>query len=96
MRGSKPRELYPIVGLRTQGEVCEANFGHHPFEFDIDSYVTDVKNDLTHTINKIQLPSIHSIVLDYMDFWGYSKTHALIGGIENQTNKLQQGIVIIT
>jgi hypothetical protein len=31
--------LYPSVGLRTQGEIIEANFGQLPFIFDIDSYV---------------------------------------------------------
>jgi hypothetical protein len=31
--------LYPTVGLRTQGEVVEANFGQTAFLFDIDGYV---------------------------------------------------------
>ena len=31
--------LYPTVGLRTQGEVVEANFGQSAFLFDIDGYV---------------------------------------------------------
>lgn len=30
--------LYPSVGLRTPGEVVEANFGQRPFRFDIEGY----------------------------------------------------------
>lgn len=32
-------DLYPSVGLRTQGEGIRANFGHEPFKYDIDSHV---------------------------------------------------------
>lgn len=31
--------LYPTVGMRTAGEIVEANFGQRDFVFDIESYV---------------------------------------------------------
>ncbi|KAF9506995.1 hypothetical protein BS47DRAFT_1304544 [Hydnum rufescens UP504] len=37
-------ELYPMVGLRTQGETIKANFGHAPFKFDIESHVHQRRN----------------------------------------------------
>ncbi|XP_041103962.1 ran-binding protein 9-like isoform X2 [Polyodon spathula] len=33
-----PPNLYPTVGLQTPGEVVDANFGQHPFLFDIEDY----------------------------------------------------------
>ena len=30
-------KLYPVVGLQTQGEIVEANFGTFPFKFDFPS-----------------------------------------------------------
>ncbi|KAK6490694.1 ran-binding protein 9-like [Huso huso] len=33
-----PPNLYPTVGLQTPGEVVDANFGQHPFVFDIEDY----------------------------------------------------------
>lgn len=31
--------LYPTVGMRTVGEIVEANFGQREFLFDIEEYV---------------------------------------------------------
>lgn len=33
--------LYPTVGLQTPGEVVDANFGQHPFVFDIEDYMRE-------------------------------------------------------
>ncbi|CAG8675979.1 14930_t:CDS:2, partial [Acaulospora morrowiae] len=30
--------LYPMIGMRSRGEIIEANFGQRSFKFDIDSY----------------------------------------------------------
>ncbi|CAG8444157.1 10791_t:CDS:2 [Acaulospora colombiana] len=30
--------LYPMIGLRSRGEIVEANFGQRPFKFNIDNY----------------------------------------------------------
>uniref|UniRef100_H3CRD6 RAN binding protein 9 n=1 Tax=Tetraodon nigroviridis TaxID=99883 RepID=H3CRD6_TETNG len=36
-----PPNLYPTVGLQTPGEVVDANFGQHPFVFDIEDYMRE-------------------------------------------------------
>ncbi|KAG8928160.1 hypothetical protein FRC02_007288 [Tulasnella sp. 418] len=36
--------LYPLVGLRTSNESVRTNFGHLPFQFDINSYVQQTRN----------------------------------------------------
>ncbi|KAL2097701.1 hypothetical protein ACEWY4_006908 [Coilia grayii] len=36
-----PPNLYPTVGLQTPGEVVDANFGQHPFVFDIEDYMSE-------------------------------------------------------
>lgn len=33
--------LYPTVGLQTPGEIVDANFGQHPFVFDIEDYMSE-------------------------------------------------------
>ncbi|KAJ3332208.1 Ran-binding protein 9 [Blyttiomyces sp. JEL0837] len=33
--------LFPVVGMRTPGEILEANFGGKPFKFDVDTFVKD-------------------------------------------------------
>ncbi|KAJ3034645.1 hypothetical protein HDV00_004827 [Rhizophlyctis rosea] len=48
--------LYPSVGLRTPGEIVEANFGAQKFVFDIDQYVKEEKSNLWHSINASPLP----------------------------------------
>ncbi|KAI9025698.1 hypothetical protein DFJ74DRAFT_705193 [Hyaloraphidium curvatum] len=48
--------LYPSVGLRTPGEVVEANFGHRPFRFDIDGYFKETKARIFSQIHQIPLP----------------------------------------
>ena len=44
LRGS----LYPTVGMRTAGEIVEANFGQRDFVFDIESYVKVQRLSVAH------------------------------------------------
>uniref|UniRef100_A0A674N827 RAN binding protein 9 n=1 Tax=Takifugu rubripes TaxID=31033 RepID=A0A674N827_TAKRU len=39
--GEDQPNLYPTVGLQTPGEVVDANFGQHPFVFDIEDYMRE-------------------------------------------------------
>ncbi|KAI9219811.1 concanavalin A-like lectin/glucanase domain-containing protein [Blastocladiella britannica] len=41
--GTKP--IYPSVGMRTQGEIVEANFGGSPFVFDATGWAAGVRRD---------------------------------------------------
>ncbi|ORX83667.1 SPRY-domain-containing protein [Anaeromyces robustus] len=47
---------YPAIGLRTPGEIVEANFGQKKFKFDIENCIKEEKAKLWHYINSIDLP----------------------------------------
>lgn len=77
------RLLYPCVGLRTPGEIIEANFEKSPFKFDIERYVRDQQDSLIQTQllpmslcvmgetdNEQSL--MHELVLDYLIHRGYA------------------------
>ncbi|TPX34232.1 hypothetical protein SmJEL517_g03082 [Synchytrium microbalum] len=51
-------QLYPSVGLRTPGEIVEANFGGQPFKFDIDHYYKEEKSRLWSSINSLPMPPV--------------------------------------
>ncbi|RHZ84509.1 hypothetical protein Glove_80g44 [Diversispora epigaea] len=38
--------LYPMIGLRSRGEIVEANFGRRPFKFDIDYYAQSIFDEI--------------------------------------------------
>ena len=48
-------ELFPMVGLRTQGEAVKVNFGHSPFKFDIESFVHQRRNETWKEIQSIDV-----------------------------------------
>ncbi|KAF9958021.1 hypothetical protein BGZ72_001050 [Mortierella alpina] len=83
LRGS----LYPTVGMRTAGEIVEANFGQRDFVFDIESYVKELKaeawQELENTFQKtideknqlgVLSQSLSQLVLSYMIHHGYSES----------------------
>ncbi|KAF9572656.1 hypothetical protein EC968_009556 [Mortierella alpina] len=83
LRGS----LYPTVGMRTAGEIVEANFGQRDFVFDIESYVKELKteawqeleNNFQKTIDEknqvgVLSQSLSQLVLSYMIHNGYSES----------------------
>ncbi|KDQ19805.1 hypothetical protein BOTBODRAFT_378313 [Botryobasidium botryosum FD-172 SS1] len=41
-----PKDLYPLVGLRTPQESVRVNFGQQPFKFDIDAHVQQVRDSM--------------------------------------------------
>jgi len=78
--------LYPTVGLRTPGEIVEANFGAdeqtRPFRFDIETYVRDVRDKvLAQAMQESALVSYHEIVtetvLNFMIHHGYAASAAV-------------------
>ncbi|KAI8855211.1 hypothetical protein BC829DRAFT_428813 [Chytridium lagenaria] len=46
---------YATIGMRTMGEILEANFGQKPFRYDIDTYVQDERARLWSSIHSINL-----------------------------------------
>ncbi|XP_049603728.1 ran-binding protein 9 [Syngnathus scovelli] len=47
-----PPNLYPTVGLQTPGEVVDANFGQHPFVFDIEDYMREWRTKIQAQIDR--------------------------------------------
>ncbi|KAG0049152.1 hypothetical protein BGZ83_006010 [Gryganskiella cystojenkinii] len=79
--------LYPTVGMRTTGEIVEANFGQRDFIFDIERYVKEEKleawQNLESTLHKAAVESnqvnalshsLGQLVLSYMVHHGYSES----------------------
>ncbi|KAF0492621.1 SPRY-domain-containing protein [Gigaspora margarita] len=52
--------LYPSIGMRTQGESVEVNFGHRKFKYAIEHYMKEEKARLWHVINATPMPPISS------------------------------------
>ncbi|PKC72276.1 SPRY-domain-containing protein [Rhizophagus irregularis] len=53
-------DLYPSIGLRTQGESVEVNFGNRNFKYAIEHYMKEEKARLWHAINAKPMPPISS------------------------------------
>ncbi|GJJ71317.1 Ran-binding protein 9/10 [Entomortierella parvispora] len=79
--------LYPTVGMRTTGEILEANFGQREFVFDIERHVKEEKMEawqsLENTLQKAMAEnnqvstlsqSLGQLVLSYMIHHGYSES----------------------
>ncbi|KAF9427264.1 hypothetical protein BGZ94_005215 [Podila epigama] len=79
--------LYPTVGMRTVGEIIEANFGQREFMFDIEEYVKDEKVEAWQSLedklekatveqNRVGVLSqnLSELVLSYMLHHGYADT----------------------
>uniref|UniRef100_A0A4W4DNK6 B30.2/SPRY domain-containing protein n=1 Tax=Electrophorus electricus TaxID=8005 RepID=A0A4W4DNK6_ELEEL len=50
-----PPNLYPTVGLQTPGEVVDANFGQHPFVFDIEDYMREWRTKIQAQIERFPI-----------------------------------------
>lgn len=85
--------LYPMVGMRTPGEVVEVNFGEGPFRYDIAALRTAVKTATEASIRsdaQIALGRSASaqLVLDYLVHHGYKEAavaFAASSGVEELT-----------
>lgn len=67
--------LYPSIGMRTKHAVLEANFGAHPFLFDICEYARSEHKACWNIVNGHSVPkdleTLRQIALEYMMHWGY-------------------------
>ncbi|KAJ3300480.1 hypothetical protein HK104_000065 [Borealophlyctis nickersoniae] len=89
-KGAQGMALYPSIGLRTPGEIVEANFGQKKFVFDIEHHFKEEKAHLWQSINATPLPSpisvssskqghtelldVNDLVLDYLVHHGFSES----------------------
>ncbi|KAG7488797.1 hypothetical protein MATL_G00038260 [Megalops atlanticus] len=77
-----PPNLYPTVGLQTPGEVVDANFGQHPFVFDIEDYMHEWRTKIQVQIDRFPIGEregewqtmIQKMVASYLVHHGYCAT----------------------
>ncbi|XP_068197681.1 ran-binding protein 9 [Antennarius striatus] len=77
-----PPNLYPTVGLQTPGEVVDANFGQHPFVFDIEDYMREWRTKIQAQIDRFPLGEregewqsmIQKMVASYLVHHSYCST----------------------
>ncbi|KAL4623384.1 ran-binding protein 9, partial [Arapaima gigas] len=82
--------LYPTVGLQTPGEVVDANFGQHPFVFDIEDYMREWRTKIQTQISRFPQGkqtisfSLDRMVASYLVHHGYCATAEAFARSTNQ------------
>ncbi|XP_017321309.1 ran-binding protein 10 isoform X6 [Ictalurus punctatus] len=77
-----PPNLYPTVGLQTPGEIVDANFGQHPFVFDIEDYMSEWRAKIHSMIARFPIGErlgewqtvLQNMVSSYLVHHGYCAT----------------------
>ncbi|XP_053305700.1 ran-binding protein 10 isoform X2 [Spea bombifrons] len=77
-----PSNLYPTVGLQTPGEIVDANFGQHPFVFDIEDYMREWRAKIQSTVKQYPIGDrlgewqamLQNMVSSYLVHYGYCAT----------------------
>ncbi|XP_041964711.1 ran-binding protein 10 isoform X2 [Alosa sapidissima] len=77
-----PPNLYPTVGLQTPGEIVDANFGQHPFVFDIEDYMSEWRAKIHGMIARFPIGErlgewqavLQNMVSSYLVHHGYCAT----------------------
>ncbi|XP_036724203.1 ran-binding protein 9 [Balaenoptera musculus] len=88
-----PPNLYPTVGLQTPGEVVDANFGQHPFVFDIEDYMREWRTKIQAQIDRFPVGDregewqtmIQKMVSSYLVHHGYCATAEAFARSTDQT-----------
>ncbi|XP_048867593.1 ran-binding protein 9 [Brienomyrus brachyistius] len=88
-----PPNLYPTVGLQTPGEVVDANFGQHPFVFDIEDYMREWRTKTQMLIGRFPVGEregewqsmIQKMVASYLVHHGYCATAEAFARSTDQT-----------
>ncbi|XP_067146995.1 ran-binding protein 9 [Apteryx mantelli] len=88
-----PPNLYPTVGLQTPGEVVDANFGQHPFVFDIEDYMREWRTKIQAQIDRFPIGDregewqtmIQKMVSSYLVHHGYCATAEAFAKSTDQT-----------
>ncbi|ELR49980.1 Ran-binding protein 9, partial [Bos mutus] len=88
-----PPNLYPTVGLQTPGEVVDANFGQHPFVFDIEDYMREWRTKTQAQMDRFPVGDregewqtmIQKMVSSYLVHHGYCATAEAFARSTDQT-----------
>jgi len=89
VRGS----YFPTIGLRTVGEVVEANFGQRPFVFDIEAFIREEKMKFIDSITSMDLVRrfdlMTGIVLEHMIHHGYAESATIFAKYTGRERKVE-------
>ena len=68
--------LYPTIGLHSQNEHVEVNFGAKPFQFDIEGMIAEEREQRQLAVLQSSIPAnaCHNIVCSYLKHYGYADT----------------------
>ncbi|QDZ21211.1 SPRY domain-containing protein [Chloropicon primus] len=68
--------LFPTVGLHSQNEHVEVNFGAKPFQFDIEGMIAEEREQRQFAVLQSEIPAnaCHNIVCSYLKHYGYADT----------------------
>ena len=68
--------LFPTVGLHSQNEHVEVNFGAKPFQFDIEGMVAEERDQRQQEVLRSTIPgqACHNLVCSYLRHYGYADT----------------------
>ena len=84
--------LHPTVGLRTPGEIVEANFGKQSFIFDFESELQREREAMMNQSLIVPIPSISQsiseMILQYLIHCGYSETASIFSYSLNSNNNM--------
>ena len=71
--------LYPTIGLHSQNEKVELNFGSRPFQFDVEGMIAEEREQRAAAIRQLEIPTSapHNIVRSYLRHYGYADTLAV-------------------
>lgn len=74
----KERELYPTVGMRSEGECMQMNCGAETFCFDLQSYIQEERSRMQQAIRETQVADIDNIacgsIISYLVQQGYPES----------------------
>mmetsp|Transcript_5724 Transcript_5724/g.14243 ORF Transcript_5724/g.14243 Transcript_5724/m.14243 type:complete len:478 (-) Transcript_5724:162-1595(-) len=68
--------LFPTIGLHSQNEHVEINFGAKPFQFDIEGMIAEEREQRQLAVLRSRIPAhaCHDIVCSYLKHYGYAET----------------------
>eukprot|EP00004_Rigifila_ramosa_P008436 TRINITY_DN1967_c0_g1_i1.p1 TRINITY_DN1967_c0_g1~~TRINITY_DN1967_c0_g1_i1.p1 ORF type:complete len:374 (-),score=50.63 TRINITY_DN1967_c0_g1_i1:209-1330(-) len=81
------QNLHPTVGMRTPGEIVEANFGQSPFIFDFEGFCAEQRAKASAAVRSTPVPlnetALTSLVLSWLVHHAHTKTAAQLAAASN-------------
>ncbi|EDV25956.1 uncharacterized protein TRIADDRAFT_24556 [Trichoplax adhaerens] len=88
-------DLYPTVGMQTNGEIVDTNFGQEPFLYNIEDEIQETRMKVSQSVLSTPITSegnsvqamLHKVIIDYLVHHGYSATCETFATITGQSYK---------